>query len=277
LEGELLNIKGGRAQLYRALFNLANNARDAMHDKGTLVLKTENYYVEQRAVKYNRIPQGEYVKVTVTDTGCGIPPEHISRIFDPFFTLKTTDKKRGSGLGLSVVDAVVKDHKGYIDIESEVGQGTSFYVYFPITREIPTPVAANNIVGGTESILVVDDDPVQREVTKNLLERLGYRVTTVESGEKAVSVFKSSTFDLMILDMIMLPGIDGVETLRRVRQISPTQKSLLVSGFSESQRVNEALKMGAGGYIRKPLDLKVIATAVRQELGRKTAESAMPA
>ena len=131
----LMMIKGGPSQIQRALTNLINNARDAIHDGGEISIKTRNFTLDAMAGNYGQVPRGEYVKLIVSDTGCGIPGEILPKIFDPFFTTKTTDKKRGSGLGLSIVHAVVEDHKGYIDVQSEVGKGTAFYVYFPPCRE----------------------------------------------------------------------------------------------------------------------------------------------
>lgn len=269
LDDDLMNLKGGRSQIYRVISNLINNARDAMTDIGRITVKTENYYLEKNSGYYTRIPKGEYVKVTVSDTGTGIPEENLQKIFDPFFTTKTTDKKRGSGLGLSVVDAVVKDHEGYIDVESRLGEGTSIYIYFNITRENIESESRSPITGGDEAILVVDDDAIQREVTTSLLTRLGYRVRSVKSGEKALALLKEQTFDLLLLDMIMPGGIDGAETFRLAREVNKDQKAVIVSGFSESERVREALSLGAGGYIRKPLNLKSISSAVRKELDRK--------
>jgi PAS domain S-box-containing protein len=269
LAEDLLHIKAGRSQIYRALTNLINNAREAMQDVGRLTITTENFYFDDMVVNYGSIPRGEYVKMTVTDTGCGIPEKIRSRIFDAFFTTKVADKKRGSGLGVSVVDAVVRDHQGYIDLASVEGEGTSFYLYFPVTREAPAPDEKTDVVGGSESILVVDDDRVQRDVSRELLTRLGYRVTVAESGEEALRLIGSQSADLILLDMIMPPGIDGAETYRRILEISPGQRALLVSGYAESSRVELALQLGAAAFVRKPLPRKSLAAAVRSALDRK--------
>lgn len=273
LADDLMNIKAGGAQIHRVIANLIANARDAMMDVGKINITTENIYVDRDFGNYTRVARGEYAKLTIADSGSGIPEDNLQKIFDPFFTTKTTDKKKGSGLGLSVVDAVIKDHNGYIDIESRLGLGTSMYVYLPITREASNETAKEDIIGGSAQILVVDDDKVQREVTAELLGRLGYTVKTASGGEEAIRILKSRQYDLLILDMIMPPGIDGAETLRRTLEIYPGQKALIISGFSESERVNEALRLGAGAYIRKPLNLKAIASAVRKELDRVSQES----
>ena len=269
LAEDLMNILGGNAQIYRVITNLLHNACDAMQDIGTISIKTENYYADDVAIAYCRVPKGEYVKLTITDTGCGIPDDIIQKIFDPFFTSKVTDKKRGSGLGMSVVDAVVKDHGGYIDMSTKVGEGTSFYLYFPVTRESIEEQDSGKISGGSETILVVDDDEMQRDVSSQLLKKLGYNVTVVESGEKATEFLKENPQDLLVLDMVMPAGIDGTETYRKVLMINPAQKAVIVSGYSETERVLEAQKLGAGAFVKKPLTLQGIAAAVRKELDRE--------
>ncbi len=264
----LMNVMGGGAQIHRVISNLLANAQDAIQGIGQISIKTENYYVDDTAIAYSRVPKGEYVKLTVSDTGCGIPESIIEKIFDPFFTSKTTDKKRGSGLGLSVVDSVMKDHGGYLDLSSKVGHGSSFYLYFPVTREDAKDGESDQSTGGTETVLIVDDDEVQCDVCSKLLEKLGYQVSTVESGEKAIEFLRKNPQDLLILDMIMPPGIDGTETYRRVLEIQPNQKAIIVSGFSETELVLDAQKLGAGAFVKKPVTKKAIAAAVRTELDR---------
>lgn len=266
---DLMHIKGGNAQIHRILNNLLTNASDATQNTGTVTIRTENYYADDTSIAFGRVPKGEYVKLTITDTGCGIPEEIIEKIIDPFFTTKATDKIRGSGLGLSVVDSVMKDHDGYIDISSTVGQGTSFYLYFPVSREsVSGGGEPNTNTGGNETILVVDDDEIQREVSVAILGKLGYNVTTVESGEKAVEFLRDNPQDLLVLDMIMPGGIDGAETYRQILEINPCQKAIIASGFAESERAKEAQELGAGAFIKKPLTRQVIAVAVRTELDR---------
>ncbi len=265
----LMKIKGGDAQINRVLTNLLVNARDAMEDIGHVNIKTENFYADDTAIEFGRVPKGEYVKITVTDIGCGIPDDIVQRILDPFFSTKTTDKRQGSGLGLSVVDAVMRDHNGFLDLSSEVGQGTSFYLYFPVTREDVTEEEVERMMGGTEAVLVVDDDAVQREVSLQLLTKLGYKVSTVESGEQAVEFLRDNPQDLVVLDMVMPGGIDGTETYRQFTEFSPGQRAIILSGFSESDRVLEAQKLGAGTFVRKPVTRKALAAAVRAELSRE--------
>ncbi|MBK7141967.1 MAG: hypothetical protein IPH75_07800 [bacterium] len=129
-----MNITGGTAQLYRVVMNLVTNARDAMQDIGLLNIRTENFYADDSTIQFGRVPRGEYIRLSVTDTGCGIPDDLVERIFDPYFTTKSADKKRGSGLGLRCGRCGRKDHGGYLDLTTRVGHGSTFSLYFPIVR-----------------------------------------------------------------------------------------------------------------------------------------------
>ncbi len=262
----LMDVRGGAGQLHRVVSNLLHNAKDAIQDIGQIAVKTENYYVDDLTIKFGRVPKGEYVKLSVSDTGCGMPDDVAQKIFDPFFSTKSADTKRGSGLGMSVVDAVIKDHRGFIDLSTKLGEGTSFYVFLPISRESVVNSDAEAIEGGSESILIVDDDDIQREVTSELLRGLGYEVYTVESGEEAVEFIRGQQVDFVILDMIMPGGIDGTETYRRINEFNPNQKAVISSGFAESDRVFEAQRLGVGAFVKKPLTKRILATAVRREL-----------
>ncbi len=266
---DLMRIKGGVAQIHRMLINLLINARDAIDSIGQIVVKTENYYADDTLIAYGRVPKGEYIKLTITDDGCGIPDDIIQKILDPFFSTKTSDRQRGSGLGLSVVDAVMKDHNGYLDLSSRVGHGTSFYLYFPVTREDINRVSTEKSIGGNESILVVDDDDIQRDVTSHLLLKLGYRPSVVASGLEAIEFLRQNPQDLIILDMVMPGGMDGAETYAEILKINPHQRAILLSGFSESHAVLSAQKSGAGVFVKKPVTGKILARAVRGELDRK--------
>jgi CheY-like chemotaxis protein len=268
LAPDLLPVKASSAQLLRVILNLLTNAREAMQDTGAIKLKTENVYVDRPLGSYNRVEIGEYVRLEVSDTGCGILLEIRDKIFDAFFTTKRTDRRRGSGLGLTVVQAIVKDHGGYLDLESEEGKGTTFTIYLPVCREATPQRLSSGYPGGTETILVADDDPAQRQVARELLSRLGYRVETVASGEEALAYLQHHAADLLILDMVMPPGIDGAETYRRVVQMRPGQKATIVSGHAASERVRLAQSLGAGPHLAKPVTLERLASAVRSELDR---------
>ncbi|HZT06400.1 MAG TPA: GAF domain-containing protein [Chloroflexota bacterium] len=269
LAADLLPIQGSGAQLTRLLSNLISNARDALRDVGSLTIRTQSVYLDQPIGRATQINVGEYVQLEVSDTGVGIPPESRDRIFDVFFTTKTTDKRRGSGLGLSVVQAVADDHHAYVDFESAVGKGTTFRVYFPVYRGSDALEAPNALTGGNESVLVVDDDAGQREVMHEMLRTLGYRVAVAECGQEAVRCAQEQCFDLVILDMVMPPGIDGAETYRQLCEIRPGQRAIIVSGYAESGRVGQAQALGAGKYVRKPVTVETLARAVREELDRE--------
>jgi len=175
-------------------------------------------------------------------------------------------------LGLSVVWGTAKDHHGYINVESEEGKGSTFTLYFPVTREDITAeavaVAISEYMGNGESILVVDDVKEQRDLAAGMLRTLNYSVTSVSSGEEAVEYLKEHQTNLMVLDMIMDPGMDGLDTYRSVLAIHPQQKAIIVSGFSETERVKAAKALGAGAYVRKPYIKEKLGLAVRNELGR---------
>jgi CheY-like chemotaxis protein len=163
----------------------------------------------------------------------------------------------------------MEDHRGHIDLRSTKGEGTSFFLYFPASREsIVIDPTDDHLFGGDEKILAVDDDPFQRNVTVTLLKKLGYEASVVESGEEAVQMLKTESCDLIVLDMIMPGGIDGAETYKQVLELHPEQKAIIVSGYAESDRVQETLRLGAGAFVRKPLTIKSLAIAVRKELDR---------
>jgi len=166
----------------------------------------------------------------------------------------------------------VKDHNGYINVESTEGKGTTFMLYFPVTREEivsdKSVLSIENYIGKGESILIVDDMEVQREIASKILNKLRYSVSTVSSGEKAIGYMKDNSADLLVLDMIMDPGIDGLETYKRILELHPGQKAIIASGFSETERVKEAQKLGAGKYIKKPYTMEKIGLAVKVELGK---------
>jgi CheY-like chemotaxis protein len=180
--------------------------------------------------------------------------------------------RSGTGLGMAVVWGTVKDHEGYIDVQSIEGKGTTFSLYFPVTRKkeerkTDSP-SIEEYVGSGESILVVDDVVEQREIASSLLGKLGYSVKSVSSGEEAIEYIKNNSVDLVVLDMIMDPGLDGLDTYGKILEIRQDQKAIIASGFSETDRVKAAQKLGAGQYVKKPYTLEKIGRAVKHELGK---------
>jgi len=272
LEDGLLNIKGSPIHLIKTIMNLVSNAAESISDRGEITIKTANRYLDKPIHGYDRMQEGDYALLIVSDTGIGISANDLGKIFEPFYTKKVMGRS-GTGLGLAVVWGTVMDHNGYIDVQSEEGKGTTFTLYFPVTREEPAkieksiPVSAYRSKG--ESILVIDDVREQRELAMNMLARLGYQVAAAPGGEEAIEYLKKEKADLIVLDMIMDPGIDGMETYRRIVEIHPGQKAIIVSGFSETDRVRKAQEMGAGAFVRKPYILEKIGLAVREELDRK--------
>lgn len=259
-----LPVTGSETSLIRVLVNLLDNARNAMNDSGQIMIHTRSVYLDQPIQGEQSLGIGEYVRIDVSDTGPGIPEDIRDRIFEPFFT---TDRRRGSGLGLSVVKNKVEDHKGQISLKSELGGGTSFTIYLPATHAALPEKPPAEVPHGTERILIVDDDPFQRETISQVLRRLGYRVDAVENGEQAIPHLSEFPADLVILDMVM-PGIDGCETYRRITERWPGKPALIVSGSAQSERVREAQALGAGAFVRKPLTIARLAWAIRQELAR---------
>jgi PAS domain S-box-containing protein len=270
LDNDLLNILGSNIHLSKTLMNLVSNAAEAMPNGGTITVFTKNKYVDNPIQGFDIIEEGEYVVLSVQDSGIGISPEDVKRIFEPFYSKKVMGRS-GTGLGMAVIWSTVKDHRGYIDVQTKLGEGTRFDLYFPITRmEIKAQDAQQSMHSykGTEKILVVDDVPDQREIARQFLQKLGYHVDVVSSGEEAVEYMKKQKADLLLLDMIMDPGMDGCETYEKILDVHKSQKAIIVSGYSESDRVKGALGLGAGAYIKKPYLLNDIARAVRAELDR---------
>ena len=269
LDPTLLNVMGSPIHLSKTVMNLVSNAAEAMPEGGSIEIKTINKYIDFPINGNVDVEEGDYIVLTVSDSGIGIPPEDINRIFEPFYTKKSMGRS-GTGLGMAVVWGTVKDHRGYIDIKSQEGEGTAITLYFPVTRqELDHSVDLFDlevIKGNGESILIIDDIAEQRQIASEMLEKLGYRVTAVASGEAAVEYLVNHTVDLIVLDMIMDPGINGRETYERIIKIHPNQKAIIVSGYAETAEVKEAQKLGAGKYIKKPLTLEKIGIAVKEEL-----------
>lgn len=268
---DLFNVTGSPVHLGKTVMNLVSNAAEAILDRGKVLITTRNRYIDRSIAGYDAINEGDYALLSVSDTGIGISPEDLDRIFEPFYSKKVMGRS-GTGLGMAVVWGTVKDHHGYIDVESVRGQGTTFKLFFPVTREeLPKArdmVSIRDYMGKGEKILVVDDVEEQRRIASEILLKLGYLPTVVSSGEEAVEYLKSHSADLLVLDMIMDPGIDGLETYKRIIDIQPGQKALIASGFSESEHVKRAQEIGAGPYVKKPYTLEQIGIAIRRELER---------
>jgi len=269
LSAHLFNIKGSPVHLSKTIMNLVANAFEATPNGGKVSIHTSNRYIDLPVKGYDDIEEGDYVVFTISDEGIGISQKDQNRIFEPFYSKKQLGRS-GTGLGMAVVWGTIKDHNGYIDIESAEGKGTAFRLFFPVTREHyiskEMPLSTDEMIGNGQSVLIVDDIEEQREIVQAMLSKLKYKTDTVASGEEALKYLKRRNVDLLILDMIMIPGIDGLDTYREILKFKPDQKAIIASGYSETDRVKEAIKLGAGPYIKKPYTLETIGIAVKEAL-----------
>jgi len=271
LDSDLLPMVGSTIHLNKLVMNLVTNAVEAIESEGSVMLTTKNVYLDYALPGYEETKPGEYLVLEITDTGKGIAQDDVEKIFEPFYTRKILGRS-GTGLGLAVVWGIIKDHNGYIDVKSAPGAGATFTVFFPATRMSISAkeqqVDHAQFRGRGESILIVDDLKDQRDIAVSILASLGYSVMSVDSGLAAVEWLKEHPVDLVLLDMIMEPGLNGLETYQRILAIRPGQRAIVVSGYAETDDVKEALALGAGICVKKPYLLDRLALAVRQELDR---------
>jgi two-component system, cell cycle sensor histidine kinase and response regulator CckA len=266
LKQRLWMVEADRGQIEKVLTTLFVNAWQAMPGGGDLTIETGNAEIgDDHSLPYQVSP-GRYVWVSVSDTGVGMDEQTQQRVFDPFFTTKAMG--RGTGLGLATVYGIVKGHGGFIQVESAPGEGTTFTFFLPATggrrpagREMP---AVRAVVGSKKTILVVDDEPANMEVTKEILEILGYQVKTACNGDEAVGMYQEccGEIELIILDMIM-PGMGGGETFDRFKQINPNVRVLLSSGYSLEGQAKDILNRGCLGFIQKPYKIEELAQKIR--------------
>lgn len=254
--------------LSQAIMNLIINAYEAIPEDGRVTVTTEYRHVPEHAGIYETIHGNMYVVIRIRDTGTGIPEDSVEHIFEPFFTKKKMGRS-GSGLGLTVVYGVVRDMNGHIEVDTKAAEGTEMRLYIPATQERAlTDEEPGTDFSGHERVLIVDDVPEQRRLAKSMLIDLGYSVETSPSGHDAVGLLRDQTFDLILMDMIMEDGFDGLDAYKEILKTHPNQKCLIVSGFSETDRVHEALRCGAGGFVAKPYRLDQLGKAIRDELDR---------
>ena len=271
LADKLSTINADPAQMEQVMMNFGVNARDAMPEGGKLVIETENITLdEEYCKKHFGATPGDYVLLTISDTGHGMDKETLEHIFDPFYTTKETGK--GTGLGLAMVYGIVKSHNGYIMCYSEPGEGTAFKIYMPaIEQEAELEELKEEKMpnGGTETILLVDDEENIRELGENTITKFGYKVITAPDGESALELYreKKNKIDLIILDLIM-PGMSGRKCLEKLLKINPQTRVLIASGYSVNGPTKEALEAGAKGFIGKPYDIKRMLKAIRETLDK---------
>lgn len=266
----LNNILGSYIHLSKSVMNLVSNAVEAISGNGDVNITTKNLHLGPQASEDLEVTEGDYVMLRIQDTGVGIESQYVDRIFEPFFTKKKIGRS-GTGLGMAVVWGTVQDHKGHIDVTSEPGHGTTFTLYLPATHQnalVTENTGMDQFMGNGETILVVDDMEDQRGIARAILTKLGYRVATVASGEEAIEWLETQSADLLLLDMIMETGMDGLETYQNIIKTNPGQKAIIVSGYSESERLKEVQKLGAIAYLKKPYLLESLGCIVRDELGK---------
>ncbi len=264
---DLWNIKCSKVHIQKVLMNLITNAVEAIDTEGSVLISTANQSVDPAKMVSSSLQDGEYVVVTVQDTGSGIGQHDLAHIFEPFYTKKVMGRS-GTGLGLAVVWNTIKDHRAYITVESDEN-GSTFTLYFPPCHE---EISRNNdalsitSLKGCGSVLVVDDEEQQRNIATQMLTLLGYTVNTVSSGEEAVDFCSKKSVDLLLLDMLMEPGINGLETYQKIIELYPSQKAIIASGFSESSAVLASKALGVGSYIKKPYNLEQLGKALQKVL-----------
>ncbi len=269
LEGKLHNISCSVMHLSKSIMNLVNNAAEAIQTSGQIILATKNVHYNSPHHGYETIEPGEYVMVSVEDDGPGISAQDIKHVFSPFYSKKVMGRS-GTGLGLAVVWNTVHDHGGFVDVVSN-SKGSLFSLFFPVDRYgICEPTQQSPQIshdnGNGQKVLVVDDQQSQREIARRLLSRLGYKALTVKSGEEAIEFIKTTPVDLIILDMLMDPGINGCETYKQIIKYAPGQKAIITSGYSNAEDIRRAMDLGIIQFIKKPFSLHELAHAIKLEI-----------
>jgi PAS domain S-box-containing protein len=274
LDPAVAAVAGSESHLLRAVANVIRNAFEAQDGRGTVALRTRIVELAEPLLGHEVVPAGRYVLIRISDSGRGMSDADLQRVFEPFFTRKKSTGNSGSGLGLSIVHRAIKDHDGFIDVRSAVGTGTAFDLYLPAADgKAPAQASAApvSVHSGTEHVLVADDVPAQRHLAERALSSLGYAVTCVASGAEAVRFFEKvrgggrPACDLVLLDMVMDDGIDGLDTLKAVRALAPAQKAIVTSGHGMTPRAAEAGELGAG-WLPKPYTIESLAAALRAAL-----------
>jgi signal transduction histidine kinase/ActR/RegA family two-component response regulator len=268
VEGDALPfVEGDRSQLEQVFMNLLINARDAMPDGGHVRIETERVLVNDlHAESFSEAKPGNYVRVTVTDTGVGMERETIEHIFEPFFTTKAT--KAGTGLGLAVSHGIVRQHEGMLQCDSQVGVGTVFKVYFPAALGLDAAASAKPLVapaGGNARVLVAEDEAAVRAVVVRILERGGYAVESVDNGNAACMAVAHAAFDLVLMDVVM-PGLSCREAVKHIRNVAPDARILLTSGYTAGESVRRLVEQTGIEILRKPYDPDQLLRAVRRAI-----------
>lgn len=266
-------VCASEAHLMRAISNLVRNAVEAIRGTGQVVIKLRKVHLSKPLDGYESVDPGIYAVLSVSDSGDGIPEHDLSRIFEPFFSRKRVDLQSGSGLGLAIVHGVVKEHEGFVDVASTVGAGTTFSLYFPcIDSTTPAREPVSLAPRGQAKLLLVDDDGIQLRTCARVLRHLGYEVDVLDSGEKTRASFVlaaakgKSPYDLVLMDMVLGEGPDGLAIIEEIRKLFPTQKAILLSGYAPTERVELAMRNGLT-WLTKPCTSEALAKAVHALVG----------
>jgi len=250
----------------KCIMNLVINAAEAIGTKGTIVVSTHSKKSDDIAGSKQKMKGDEYVVISIQDTGSGIADSDLEHIFEPFYTRKEMGKS-GTGLGLAVVWNTMEDHGGKVTVKSS-DAGTCFKLYFPVSQEELSlqseSTETEKSTTGNEHILVVDDDEQLRDIASQMLLSFGYTVHSVSSGELAINFVKETPVDLIVMDMLMNPGMNGYQTYKEILKLYPEQKAIIVSGFSESDDVTAAIRLGAGSFIKKPYSMEQLGRVVKE-------------
>jgi CheY-like chemotaxis protein len=266
LDESLPQISGSKVHLGKLIMNIVGNAFEAMNDSGEIQIKTSTVELSRLRSGLGKVTPGIYVTLSIRDTGHGIAVEDRQKIFEPYFSRKQMGKS-GSGLGLAVVYGVVKDHSGYYDLLSEVGVGTEFLFYFPLKSDFESREECKARSKTGKCVLVVDDSSMAREQTMQMLRSMGHIVASVPNGHEAVKYLQDRPVDLIVLDMLMEPDFDGLDTYQEILKVRPGQKVIVVSGYLESDRAQAILRAGAIALLRKPLTADALSVAMREAMG----------
>lgn len=268
-DDELNMILANPGQLEQILMNLFINAWQAMKEGSEICVETNNVYLNKDVTELHLLPPGDYIMISVSDTGSGMDAKTMEKIFDPFFTTKEMGK--GTGLGLTIVYGIVKNYKGFIDVKSELGKGTTFKIYLPVSQRLGKRdiIKKEGMEKGKETILLIDDEETILEVGRELLEALGYKVYPAKGGDEGLKIYgeKNKEIDLVILDMIM-PGKGGEETFRGLKEIRPDVRVMLASGYTVDGVAEGMMEQGCQGFIQKPFNLKELSQRVREVLDK---------